>query len=192
MSGILENLGVPVDDQTALKRLLDQWDAERYALQHQIATLQGRLNALAKASEGVRALLEVSGPEQLAFEPGPEESQTTEVAYGREVEYLVPGAQGPAEEVPKGKEAARLVLQSDTSRFWNVRDVSDEQIRRGWAEPRPPGTKGNPPARAALMRLKDQYPDNVEMVETPFMAFKWTDHPSPSRNGSGASHTEEA
>lgn len=83
-----------------------------------------------------------------------------------------------AEKPPKGKLAALEILKSDESRFWTVRQVWDEQVRRGWAEPRPRGAKGNPPSRVALMRLQKDYPDNVVMIKTPLMAFRWSSSPA--------------
>lgn len=172
-------------DRTEIERLLEQLNAEREAL-------QSRLTTVTKAADGLQALLEMT--------PGPA-GWTSVVVAGtvyagnpdvvRESLQAVPAAQRPAEETPKGMEAAQLILESDTSRQWTVRDVSDEQIRLGWAAPRPRGAKGNPPARAGLDRLLKAYPQNVKVVRWPVLAYQWIPDPSPSLNGSGAPHAEE-
>lgn len=139
-------------DPDELKRLLEQVDAEKTVVQGQIAELHGRRTALAKTADGIRGIL------GLPPEPGTR-----------------PAAGSRAPGTPNGAEAARLVLESDTSRFWTVRDVHDEQVRRGWAAPRPRGAAGNPPCRMALMRLHEQYPESVQRTDSPFLAFKWTE-----------------
>jgi hypothetical protein len=99
-----------------------------------------------------------------------------------------------ARKPPVGKVAALEILKSDESRFWTVREVWDEQVRRGWAQPRPRGTKGNPPSRLALMRLREDYPDNVARIDEPLMAFKWSSSPvltlveTGQAIGEGAAH----
>jgi hypothetical protein len=171
-------------DRTEVERLLAQLNAEREAL-------QARLTIVAKAADGLQALLEMnSGPVEL---PGRARSDAghAEDAPVLETQDVRPAPQPPAEETPKGMRAAQLILQSDTSKFWNVREVSDEEVRRGWAEPRERGAKGNPPARAALERLKKYYPGNVKTIGSPFLAYKWVAQPSLSLNGSGASQAEE-
>ena len=85
-----------MDDRTALEHLLEQWEAERHALQPQIAALQGRVSALGRAIEAGRALLEVPEPEQLAFEGDPKVRDVTEVVLGgREVEHDPPPREAP-------------------------------------------------------------------------------------------------
>jgi hypothetical protein len=181
---------VPVD-HTELKRLLEDIESENDAVQSQLAALQTRSSALAKTAEGIRALLEMSPDSALRSAGVPMPASAVAAAAGtREAEYRAPADQ---EKAPKGKGAAKLILESDPSRFWTVRDVHDEEVRRGWAEYRPPGTPGNPPSRAALQRLQEEYPDNVEVQITPVLAFKWTPETSRSLNGFGAApHAEEA
>jgi hypothetical protein len=176
-------------DHGELSRLLGEFESENDGVLRQITALQSRSSALIRAADGIRALLEVA-PEsvgsasRLATVPLPS-SAAAVVADVREAENRVPADH---EQVPKGKGAAKLVLESDTSRFWTVRDVHDEEVRRGWAEYRAPGASGNPPARAALQRLQEDHPDNVEVQEAPVLAYKWVPNRLPSINGSGASH----
>jgi hypothetical protein len=171
-------------DRAEIERLLEQLSAER-------ETLRSRLTAVTKAAEGLEALLEmtpVAG--EWPSRPGSDAGQA-EVTHARETQHIVPAVLRAAKDPPRGMRAVRLILESDTSRYWNVREVSDEEVRRGWAEPRLRGAKGNPPARAALDRLKSQYPDNVDVIKEPILAFRWTPDASLSLNGSGASRAEE-
>jgi hypothetical protein len=118
-------------------------------------------------------------------QPGRDEvqaSQAVVLPYVSAAEHLAPAPQGRAAEPPRGKEAARQVLESDPSRFWTVREVHDEEVRRGWTEPRTRGAKGNPPSRIALDRLQKDYPQNVEVTDTPVLAYRWSPNPSQSRS----------
>jgi hypothetical protein len=180
--------GVPVDD-TELKRLLEDIESENDAVQRHLAALQSRSSALVKAAEGIRALLEMP-PRSVQVPLAPPVAAGPPAMVGsRQPEYRVPAEHGP---VPKGKNAAKLILESDPSRFWTVRDVHDEEVRRGWAEFRPPGAPGNPPSRAALQRLHEDYPDNVVVQMAPVMAYKWNPETSRSHNGFGvAPYAEE-
>lgn len=171
---------VPVD-HADLKRLLGEVESEQEAVASQLAALQVRSSALAKTAEGIRALLEMT-PEVAPWSVGVLSSAN----------HAAPVADTQrAEGIPKGKGAAKLILESDQSRFWNVRDVHDEEVRRGWAEPRPPGAPGNPPSRIALQRLAEEYPDNVEVQTEPVLAYRWTSKRPPSVNGSGPSDPGE-
>jgi hypothetical protein len=185
-------------DYAELKHLLEDVESEQDAVRGQLAALQSRSSALAKAAEGIRALLEMAPDSALRSASVPmAASAVVTMADTRQGDYRVPADQyrvpADQEHAPKGKGAAKLILESDPSRFWTVRDVHDEQVRRGWAEYRPPGAPGNPPSRAALQRLQEEYPDNVEVQMTPVLAYKWTPETSRSLNGFGAApHAEEA
>ncbi len=171
-------------DRTEVERMLAQLNAEREAL-------QSRLTTVTKAADGLQALLEITpAPVELPARARSDAGHVEE-ALALEARDVRPAVELPAEEQPKGMEAARRILESDTSKFWNVREVWDEQVKRGWAEPRPRGARGNPPARAALDRLIKQYPDNVKMIASPFLAYRWIAQPSSSPNGSGAFRAEE-
>lgn len=178
-------------DRVDFGRLLEQVAAEKTAAQHQLAALQERVNALAKTEEGLQALLalpieqgaelEVAATEAVGTASRPDQAQPLQEVLG---------APSQLSSAPAGMEAAKQVLQSDPSRFWSVRDVAAEEIRRGWAEPQ--GKKRNAPARIALVRLKERYPDLVDEITTPLLAYRWSAHSSPRQNGPGESHAEEA
>jgi hypothetical protein len=170
-------------DRTEIERLLEQLNAEREAL-------QSRLTIVEKATDSLQALLEMSPASTGWSSVAGSGAGHVDLAPVREEQQVTPVPQPPAEETPKGMRAAQLILQSDTSRFWNVREVSDEEIRRKWAEPRPRGAKGNPPARAALERLRTQYPRNIKVIGSPFLAYKWISDPSPTLNGAGPSASD--
>lgn len=171
-----------------LEHLLEQVDAEKTGVQNQLAALQGRLTALTKAADGLQALLEMTpAPKEWAFKADSDAGQATDAG-----ENVVRAPQSHMDEPPsgpRGREAARLILQSDQSKFWTVRQVSDEQVRRGWTKPRPRGAKKNAPARVALTRLKERYPENVEVIETPVLAYRWTSDPSRASVTSGNDFT---
>jgi hypothetical protein len=180
-------------DRAELEHLLEQVNAEKATMQNQVAALQARLTALMKAADGIQALLEMTPAQpDLVLKADSDAGHVADAAVVREVERVVPLPQSSRVEVPKGKKAARLILESDQSKFWTVRQVWNEQVRRGWAEPRPRGRKGNPPSRIALMRLQEDYPANVEVIDAPVLAYRWTSGSSSSPNGSGVSHAEEA
>ena len=183
--------GVPMD-RPELEHLLEQVSAEKASVEHQIVVLQARLTALATTADGVQALLETT-PTAAGWIPSVDTGagHTANTVPGGSAGQAVRAPQDLGGKVPKGKDAAGLILQSDQSRRWSVREVWDEQVRRGWAEPRPKGRKGNPPARIALMRLQQEHPENVEVTEYPVLSYRWISEPSLSLNGSGASHTEE-
>lgn len=171
-------------DRAEIERLLGQLEAERQ-------TLQSRLATVTKAADGLQALLEMTpGPSEWPSRAGSDAGQEDQ-APEREPQEATPASEPPVGEPPRGMEAVRLILQSDTSRYWNVKEVFDEQVRRGWAQPRERGAKGNPPARAALERLKNQYREHVAVVDSPFLAYMWLPDSSPSPNGSGTLRTEE-
>jgi len=172
-------------DHSEIERVLEQLNAEREGLQARLATVTTAVDSFQALLEMTPAPAEVPA----VTDSAPGQAEVAPVAEAQQVALAV---QFPAGEPPRGMEAARLILQSDMTRYWNVKEVSDEQVRRGWAEPRPRGAKGNPPARAALERLKNQYRDNVRVVWSPFLAYRWVvPEPSPSPNGSGAARAEE-
>jgi hypothetical protein len=175
-----------------LVRLLAQVNADKADVQNQVADLQGRLLALTKAADGLQALLDMTpAPREWAFVSDSDAGHAVaEVAQASEEERALT-AEGHSGWTPRGRQAARLILESDTSKFWSVRQVWDEQVKRGWAEPRRRGAKGNPPARVALQRLHDHYPEHVQVITAPVLAYKWVPGPSSSPNGTGASHAEE-
>jgi hypothetical protein len=173
-------------DRTALERLLEQVAVEKTAAQHQLVALQERVNALTKTAEGLQALLDLTPePAELVFKTDSDTAHAVEAAHVAEEAQHVK----PAVAVPSGTQAARLILQTDPTRFWTVSEVWDEEIRRGWAQPLET-TKRNAPARIALVRLKERYPDSVEKITAPVLAYRWSPKSSPSQNGSGASHSE--
>jgi hypothetical protein len=175
-------------DRAQFARLLEQVAAEKTAAQHQLAALQARVSALTKTEEGLQALLDLTAESAAYTKTDFEAAHVIE-----ESQQVAPTAGEPSRPTvpPSGAQAAKLVLQSDQSRFWPVSEVWDEEVRRGWAEARPRGTnKRNAPARIALMRLKERYPENVEVISTPVLAYRWRPATSPSQNGSGPSHAE--
>ena len=135
-------------DRTEIERLLEQVEGEKNDVQSRLATLQAQSNALVKAAEGLRALLDMTPeharlPVSFDLRPGPAAEETAT----REDEQSASAVRGRAEKPPKGKRAVKLIIESDQSRFWNVREVWDEQVRRRWEQPRPRGAKGIlPPA----------------------------------------------
>ena len=182
-------------DHAELARLVEMVTAEKTAAQHHLSALQDRVTALTKTAEGLQALLDLT-PEsaELVFKGDADTAQAVEAArVVAETEPVTRAVEAPSRPMvkPNGVQAAKLILESDQSRFWSVRDVWDEEIRRGWAEPE--RVKGrNPPARIALVRLKQRYPENVEVVNAPVLAYRWRPETSPSQNGSGSLHTEVA
>lgn len=181
-------------DRPELEHLLEQVGAEKAAVERQITVLQARLTALATTAGGVQALLETtpaSAGWASAEGSGPGQASVTVASDGARQAPPSPRDIG-RKPTPKGKAAAKLILQSDTSRFWSVREVWGEIVRRGWAEPRQQGRKGNPPARIALMRVQEDYPDNVLVTDSPVLSYKWTSTPSTGGSGSAASFAEEA
>jgi hypothetical protein len=166
-------------DRAELTRLLKQVTAEKTDVWSRVAALQERLNALTKAEDGLQALLDMTpAPAEWAFKADRDAGHAAETS-GVATGHAVATSHDSAEATPKGKQAVKLILQSDTRRFWTVREMSDEQIRRGWEKPRPRGTKGNPPARLALPRLQEEFPDNVEMRTEPLIAYRWNPEPHP-------------
>lgn len=62
-----------------------------------------------------------------------------------------------------------LVLKSDPTRYWTVREIWDEEVRRNWAEP----TKDALAAvRVALRRLRDRE-GQVQVLNGPTYAYRW-------------------
>ena len=162
--------------------MLAQVDTQR-------TVVQEVMDALNKTSEGLRSLLEMT-PDRMSalFEPDARPVRAAQAAANVPAKaQFVPSPNTTSG--PKGKEAVRLILQSDKSRFWTIREVWDEQVRRGWSEPMPRGKRRNPPSRAALSRLLDDFPNNVEVRTEPTLSYRWTDQPSSSLNGSGL-HSE--
>lgn len=173
-------------ERAELEHLLEQVNAEK-------AELESRLTVVARAADGLQALLEMTpaAPRWTSTADSGTGHAADAVSAG-EARRVAPARRRRAKGTPRGKEAVGLILQSDTSRQWTIREVWDEQVRRRWAEPRPRGAKGNLPSRAALDRLKKDFPQNVEVTDTPVMAYQWIPDPSPSLNGFGASHAEGA
>lgn len=173
-------------DRDELEHMLERVSHETTLAQHQLVALQQRLEALMATRDGLRSLLqtmtdvEVQAPSAVATGTAPKPSVSVTVTPTEDLES------GPGEK-PTGSNAARQILQSDRTRFWTVRDVLAEEIRRGWAEP----GKKRDATRVALVRLRERFPRSVERVDTPVMAYRWhEDLPSP--NGSGTPHKEGA
>jgi hypothetical protein len=82
---------------------------------------------------------------------------------------------------PTGMNAAMQVLQGDTTRFWTVREVWDEQVRRGWAKPTEDGHEA---VRKALVRLRKR-DSCVQFVEGPTYTYRWVAEELAPSNGSG-------
>lgn len=180
-------------DRAELEHLLEQVASERTAAQHQLAALQDRVTALTKTFEGLQALLDLT-PEstEFVFKTGSDTARVAEAAHAAEAaQRVTPAPEAPSRAIvtPVGMQAAKLVLQADMTKFWSVREVWDEEVRRGWAESLP-NKKRNAPARIALVRLRERYPDSVEQIDAPVLAYRWSPKSSPSQNGSGASHAE--
>lgn len=170
-------------DRAELEHLLEQVNAEK-------AVVQSRLATLTRAADGLQALLDMTpAPSEWIYKSDSDAGRATETASVSEPGQAAPGPVEIIEGAPRGLEAAQRILESDTSRYWEVREVSDEQIRRRWAKPRPRGTRGNPPARVALDRLHKKYPNNVQVRTTPVLAYKWIPEPAPSVNGSANDFT---
>jgi hypothetical protein len=172
-------------DRTALEHLSEQVNAEK-------AALEARLAVVARFADDIRDLLEMTPAEtERTSAVVPPAGRSAEAAAAGEPRRATPARRRRAKKTPRGKDAARLILESDPSRFWTVRDVHDEEVRRGLTDFRPPGTPGNPPSRIALQRAQQEWPDNVEVQTAPVLAYKWNPRPSLSLNGSGSSHAAE-
>lgn len=173
-------------ERAELEHLLEQVNAEK-------AELESRLAVVARVADDLQDLLQMTpAAPRWASMTDSGAGHATAASSAGVTRRVTPGRRRRAKGTPKGKEAVGLILQSDPSKRWTVREVWDEQVRLRWAEPRPRGTKGNLPSRAALDRLKKDFPQNVEVTDTPVMAYRWIPDPSPSPNGFGAFHAEGA
>jgi hypothetical protein len=85
---------------------------------------------------------------------------------------------------PTGMNAARQVLQADTSRSWTVREVWDEQVRQGWVDPEEDGREA---VRLALKRLREKDPQVQVKRDEKGLAFtyRWISSELAPSNGSG-------
>lgn len=103
-----------------------------------------------------------------------------------------PQATAPAGR-PMGSTAAKQILQSDPDRAWTVREVWDEEVKRGWAKP---SGESRDAVRIALKRLRDRDPRVQTASDGLAYTYRWRIE-SPAgelalSNGSGVSHGGEA
>lgn len=174
-------------DRQDLLRTLNSLRSERTEAEHQLAMLQRRVDALRKAADGMEDLLASD-----EASPAWGNSATVQVSVETAVESDEPLVvlKSPHAHVkdPSGGQAALTVLKTDPSRFWTVREVWDDQVKRGWAA----DTKDARAAvRVALVRLAQRDPA-VERLDGPTSAYRWTPS-SPSHNASvQAAGTEQA
>jgi hypothetical protein len=147
-------------DRAHMEEMLVDLRRERAEAEGQLVILQRRVDSLRKAAEGMEELL-VSDPDL------PDESvqRVTEPSYPTSRQ----GTVGPKIKEPSGGSAATAVLSSDPTRFWTVREVWEEQVKRGWA----PDTKdGRAAVRVALSRLQRRDP-RVDRAEGPTPSYRW-------------------
>jgi hypothetical protein len=169
-------------DRLELERTLQHIDDETSAAQNEMLRLQGHLDALVKARDGLRALLEASAPPSAvpdghedpvpgtSFPPHLSDKTDTPTESVQQVtrsdETVV--VQSPLEK-PTGITAASWVLQSDPTRFWPVRSVWEEEQAQHWDH-------SLDAVRIALVRLHDR--GRVERLEKPVMSYRWKSNAS--------------
>jgi hypothetical protein len=107
-------------DRDELSRMLQRITDEATDVQHQLVSLQERLDALMTTGDGLRKLLGTT-PSATSYPVSAEPPSTD-----------APDASASNGEKPTGGAAVRLILMSDPSRFWTVRDVWTEAKRRSW------------------------------------------------------------
>jgi hypothetical protein len=155
-------------DPSDLARTLESLQQERTKAEHQLIALQRRVEALRKAADGMEELL---SSELDSAEPVPSAAK----ADAGETPADTPPRQGQVNE-PAGSTAAKTILKSDPARFWTVREVWDEQVRRGWANPSKDAFAA---VRAALVRLYKRDAPEIERVNAPALAYRFNDGRTP-------------
>jgi uncharacterized membrane protein len=126
--------------------------------ERQLAALQRRVDARRKMAEAAEEL-------ELAER---ELSADAAAAASAHAQQATPP---PASPEPKqtGKRT-KVILQSDTSRDWYSREIWEQMVERGWAEP----TKDARAAiRVALKRLAERDPDVVRTAEGMTFAYRF-------------------
>jgi hypothetical protein len=204
-------------DRAEIERLIAQVADETTDVQHRLVSLQARLAALMTTGDGLRALLQVT-PEEIPGPPASGTVANLDTG-GSRVEPQVkvniaadevdtPEAESPAmadtitdpsasqagdldDEKPDGvRNTVLKILRGDPNKFWTVREVFEEEVRRGWAE-NVTGPKRDATVRMALTRLKSSDP-RIERVNEPVVAYRWRTDSSASRNGSAMGNEKES
>lgn len=166
-------------DRVDLERTLQHIEAETSAAQNEMLALQARLDALTKAREGLRALLDTSGY-LLTDAPEPRTDEPDSSLRLDEQDASVDRQDLQPPDKPSGTAAARWVLQTDPTKFWTVRAVWEAEQEQRWQQTMDA-------VRIALMRLHER--GMVERIEKPVMSYRWKPQASLS-SGSGVHTTE--
>jgi len=170
-------------DRGHLEQMLNELRQERTEAEHQLAALQRRVDALRKAAEGIEDLLgsEPSQPVEANrtgdadTDTKPDTASTVPLAVPR-TSSSIPTAE------PRGGDAARQVLRSAPGRYLTAREVWEEEVRQGWAEPT---ADGRAAVRVALKRLcaRDQ---RVRLLAGPTHAYCWENGSTASAANNGS------
>src|SRR6266853_1697443 len=135
-------------------QVLRDLQQEREEAERELAALQLRLEGLREATDGMEKFLrsERDIPSQAPLDAPP------------------PPPPPPAKPPSTGA-GARMIVQGDTSRYWNVRAVWEEEVARGWVANT---SEGRSAVRIALTRLAKKYPDQLERVPDGMtFAYRW-------------------
>lgn len=163
-------------DRLELERTLKHIEDETSVAQNEMLRLQGHLDALVKARDGLRALLGASAPPVTvpderqgpstngSFPPSTSDKTDTSTDSIQHIAQSDNKAVQSPIEKPTGVAAASWVLQTDPSRFWPVRSVWEAEQRQHWDQTMDA-------VRIALVRLHNR--GLVERIEKPVMSYRW-------------------
>jgi hypothetical protein len=146
---------MPPMDRDRLIRTLSDLEQERADAEQQLAALQKRLESLRMTTEGMKGLLSEAEREPSSDESVLSASTTTL----------------PTEARPPTGTGAQIILQTDSTRRWNPRQVWQGMVERGWA---PDSDEGRTAVRVALTRLSKRDPDHVIRTDAyPTHEYQW-------------------
>lgn len=133
-------------------QVLRDLQQEREEAEHELAALQLRVDALREATEGIEKLVrsERNIPSQAPPDARPPPP--------------------PAKPRSTG-DGALVIIQSDTSRYWTVRQVWEEMVKREWAGD---ARDARDAVRIALVRLAKKHVGQLERVPAgATFAYRW-------------------
>jgi hypothetical protein len=136
-----------------------------------LAALQLRVDGLREATKGMEKL--VLSERNIPSEASPDASPAPSPALPTAPSPALPAPPSPAlpTKRPSTGAGALMILQSDTSRSWNPRQIWEKEVEREWVANT---SEGRSAVRIALKRLHEKYPDQLERVpEGVTFAYRW-------------------
>ncbi len=152
-----------------------------------LAALQLRVDGLREATKGMEKLVlsERDIPSEASPDtspaPSPALSAPPSPALSAPPSPALPAPPSPAlpTKRPSTGAGALMILQSDTSRSWNPRQIWEEEVEREWVANT---SEGRSAVRIALKRLHEKYSDQLERIPDGMtFAYRWRD--GTSSNG---------